>query len=408
MRFGAKACRRTTPRPAQKPHDLGELDLFGCLGVLHGLNGLLLQGVFERDREVVAVGRGVRRRLRSTSPLTTSAIRASVSVCICENAPSAIASGMYSGLFSRISSAMRLFVTITSTAATRPVLARGSNRWLTTPLRTPARIERTCGCLIAGKNSTRRPTVSAASTVCMVESTRCPDSAAWSAVSAVSASRSSPIRMMSGSWRSTRRRASWNESVSSPTSRWLMMQLDVGVQDLDRILDRDDVLPPGAIDVVENGCERRGLARAGRAGHEHEAAVLLGEPLDPGRQPQRLEARNLSRDDAERERDVTALPEGVDAEARQARPLVGRVELAGLLEVREPRRRVGADLVQDLLEALRIERRPVLERLEVAVEADDRRLPDLEVDVARAEVDGGVQEAIQVHALLIGSTSAGS
>ena len=33
---------------------------------------------------------------------------------------------MYSGLFSRISSAMRLFVIITSTAATRPVLARGS------------------------------------------------------------------------------------------------------------------------------------------------------------------------------------------------------------------------------------------------------------------------------------------
>ena len=133
------------------------------------------------------------------------------------------------------------------------------------------------------------------------------------------------------------------------------------------------------------------LPEPGRAGHEHEAAVLLGEALDPGRKPQRLEARHLARDDAERERDVAALAERVDAEARQAGPLVGRVELAGLLEGREPRRRVGADLPQDLLEPLRIERRPVLERLEVAVEADDRRLPDLQVDVARAEVDGGVQ-----------------
>ncbi len=126
--------------------------------------------------------------------------------------------------------------------------------------------------------------------------------------------------------------------------------------------------------------------------------MLLGEALDAGRKPQRLEARHLARDDAERERDVTALAEGVDAEARQAGPLVGRVELAGLLEVREPSRRVGADLLQDLLEALRIERRPVLERLEVAVEADDRRLPDLEMDVARAAVDGGMQQAVQVHA----------
>ena len=60
-------------------------------------------------------------------------------------------------------------------------------------------IERICTCLASGKNSTRRLTVSAASIVCIVESTRWPDSAAWSAVWAVSASRSSPIRITSGS-----------------------------------------------------------------------------------------------------------------------------------------------------------------------------------------------------------------
>ena len=159
----------------------------------------------------------------STSPLTTRSINAFVSVCIWKNAPSAIASGTSSGLFSRINSWMRAFATITSTAAMRPPSVRGSSRCEMTPLSTPARIERTCGCFAAGKNSTSRPSVSAASTVCIVESTRWPDSAAWSAVSADSRSRSSPIRITSGSWRSTRLRASSNDSVSIPTSRWLTM-----------------------------------------------------------------------------------------------------------------------------------------------------------------------------------------
>ncbi len=84
----------------------------------------------------------------------TWVISAWVSVCIWKNAPSATASGMYSGLLSRISSWMRLFAIITSTAATRPPPTFGSKRWETTPLSTPARIDRTAGCLSPGKNST--------------------------------------------------------------------------------------------------------------------------------------------------------------------------------------------------------------------------------------------------------------
>ena len=51
----------------------------------------------------------------------------------------------------------------------------------------------------------------------------------------------------------------------------------VAVDDLDRVLDRHDVLPPRAVDVVDHRCERRRLARAGGAGDEDEAAVLLGQ-----------------------------------------------------------------------------------------------------------------------------------
>ena len=64
-----------------------------------------------------------------------------------------------------------------------------------------------------------RLSVWVASVVCRVEKTRCPVSAALSAVSRVSMSRISPIRITSGSCRSTCRSAEANESVSLPTSR---------------------------------------------------------------------------------------------------------------------------------------------------------------------------------------------
>ena len=66
--------------------------------------------------------------------------------------------------------------------------------------------------------------VSAASAVCSVESTRWPVSAADSAVATVSSSRISPMRITSGSWRSTRLRARLKDSVSDPTSRWLITE----------------------------------------------------------------------------------------------------------------------------------------------------------------------------------------
>src|SRR6185437_4392711 len=113
----------------------------------------------------------------------------------------------------------------------------------------------------------------------------------------------------------------------------------VGVEDLDRILDRDDVLPARAVDVVDYGRERRRLAGAGRAGDEDEAAVLAGQALDALRQAQLREARDVLRDHTEGERDRAALAVAVHAEAREAVRRVGDVELAGLVEVRQLRGR---------------------------------------------------------------------
>src|SRR5436190_1352107 len=180
----------------------------------------------------------------------------------------------------------------------------GSSRWLTTPRRTPARIERTCSCFSGGKNSMIRPIDSAASIVCRVERTRWPDSAACSAVCAVAASRSSPITV---------------------------------------------------------------------------------------------------RDGTEGERDRPALPEAVDAEPRQVGGGVREVEVARRVEGRPPGGILRGHGRQHALELLLVERRPPFERREGALAAEDRRLADLQMDVACTALDGAQKDRVEIHPSLIGS-----
>ena len=73
----------------------------------------------------------------------------------------------------------------------------------------------------------------------------------------------------------------------------------VVVQELDRVLDREDVLGAAAVDVVDQRRERRRLARAGRAGDEDEPARLVGEQLDVLREPELVERPDVGRDHAE-------------------------------------------------------------------------------------------------------------
>ena len=119
-------------------------------------------------------------------------------------------------------SATRPVFTRISSAGTRPPSTVGTSRWQTMPRRLAARPNLICFCWYGGKKSITRFTVSVASVVCSVESTRCPVSAAWSAARTVSVSRISPIRITSGSWRRAARSAARKSSVSLPISRWLM------------------------------------------------------------------------------------------------------------------------------------------------------------------------------------------
>ena len=102
----------------------------------------------------------------------------------------------------------------------------------------------------------------AASLVCMVPMTRWPVSAALTAISIVSRSRSSPITMMSGilAQRALERR---EERLG------VVADLALGdaaalrlLHHLDRVLDRDDVVLAGLVQVGDHRRERRRLARS--------------------------------------------------------------------------------------------------------------------------------------------------
>ncbi len=57
----------------------------------------------------------------------------------------------------------------------------------------------------------------------------------------------------------------------------------IAMEDLDGIFDGDDVLPASTVDLVDHRCKRRRLPGSGRAGDEHEPALLTRETSDPRR-----------------------------------------------------------------------------------------------------------------------------
>ena len=155
--------------------------------------------------------------------------------------------------------------------------------------------------------------------------------------------------------------------------------------------------------MADDGREGRRLAGAGRARDEDEATRFVRQPLDPGWEAELGEGRDGRRDGAEGERRCASLPEGVHAEARQPLALIGDVELARLVEGLETRGRRSRDRLERGLERARVERRPLVEPRELAVAPDHRRLAELEVHVARAELDGVPEEGVQIHALHVGA-----
>src|SRR5207247_5899105 len=102
----------------------------------------------------------------------------------------------------------------------------------------------------------------------------------------------------------------------------------VAVEELDRVLDREDVLRPVAVDLVDQRGERRRLTRARRARDEDEPARLLGELVQRRRDAELLERLQLGRDETEGRPDRLALEVDVHTKAGEARDRMREVELA--------------------------------------------------------------------------------
>ena len=158
----------------------------------------------------------------------------------------------------------------------------------------------------------------------------------------------------------------------------------VRVEELDRVLDRDDVELLLAVDLVDHRRERRGLARARRPGHEDQAARLVAEALDDRREAELAEAEDLVGDLPEDAADGAALHEVVAAEAGEALDAEGEVELEVFLE--PVLLGVGQDRVGELLRLGDGERR-IRQRDQAPVQPDHGRRLRRHVEVGRPHLD---------------------
>jgi hypothetical protein len=166
----------------------------------------------------------------------------------------------------------------------------------------------------------------------------------------------------------------------------------VAVEELDRVLDRDDVLVVMGVHPVDHRRERRGLPGAGRSGHEDDPALLVGEVVDRLREVQLLDRLDVGRDRPEDERDRAALVEGVHAEAAGAVHAEREVELALALELLALGV-VGDHRVEDVVGVVRQQLVRVRDRLQAAVDADQRRRGHLQVQVGPTRLDDALQRS---------------
>jgi len=106
-------------------------------------------------------------------------------------------------------------------------------------------------------------------------------------------------------------------------------------QELDRVLDREDVARHARVAVVEQGRQRRALARAGRADHQHQAALGHDHVGEHGRDAERLQRRDVDADEAHHHGAGAALAQGAQAEAPDADQRHRDVELSAVVELRQ-------------------------------------------------------------------------
>ena len=161
------------------------------------------------------------------------------------------------------------------------------------------------------------------------------------------------------------------------------------VHELDRILDGDDVIGAVVVAVVDHAGQRRGLARAGRSGDQHQAARQHAQVAEDLRRLQVIERQDDRGNVAEHRAGAAVLVEGVDAEARQLGDLERKVGLEELLV------RLALLVVHDVVDHavhFLVRQRGHVDALHVAIDADHRRHAGGQMQVGRIVLDSECQE----------------
>ena len=146
----------------------------------------------------------------------------------------------------------------------------------------------------------------------------------------------------------------------------------------------------GRVDAIDHRRERGRLARTRRAHHEHDAVRLVEQRGARRRSAELFERTDAERHDAESERKVAALAEGVRTETTEARNAEREVDLMLLTELFELA--LVEQRMDHPVDLFGREHRHVLERHEGAVAARRGRSTDGEVEVGRAGFDGRPEE----------------
>ena len=167
-----------------------------------------------------------------------------------------------------------------------------------------------------------------------------------------------------------------------------------GEDKLDRIFKRENVLAVVLVDVVEHGRNRRALPRARYACQQNEPLIVSAELLHPRWQVEALEIRNLVVDATGDEAERSLLLQEV-----HAKPPADAIDYRHM-------RKVAAALIREDCALTRVEHRQAesahclfidalgFQWLQSALDANNRRLANLQVQVATFQPDKCLKKSI--------------
>ncbi len=168
------------------------------------------------------------------------------------------------------------------------------------------------------------------------------------------------------------------------------------VQELDRVLDRQNMPAVGRVDMADQGGKRGRFAAAGRPGDQDQA---FGQARIPRQHPggaELLQRRHLGRDDPEHRRRAGAIGEAVEAEAGARGVRDGDVDLEVGGE-RGPLRLIEHGVQQAVDLGARKRRR--VERPDLAIDPQHGRVAAGQMQVGGGVIDRKLQKPVDVHAI---------